>query len=127
MSGLHVQAARVQIVCAANGGFVDFVSAGEESTKWPKVSRDGLDTVRAKIWSRSRASMSSKEGRMALRLHLAKGRYSAVRWNPELSKDASRTMLYPATCNCGRRRTACGFLPSPCATPNNDFSSRWLH
>src|SRR6266852_6332449 len=71
MSGLHVQAARVQIVCAANGGFVDFVSAGEESTKWPKVSRDGLDTVRAKIWSRSRASMSSKEGRMALRLHLA--------------------------------------------------------
>src|SRR5258708_20212672 len=110
MGVMEVGGGSVGVVCAGNGGFVAFVSAGEESTKWPKVSRDGLDTVRAKIWSRSRASMSSKEGRMALRLHLAKGRYSAVRWNPELSKDASRTMLYPATCNCGRRRTACGFL-----------------
>src|SRR5258707_1555664 len=97
MSGLHVQAARVQIVCAANGGFVDFVSAGEESTKWTKVSRDGLDTVRAKIWSRGRASMSSKEGRMALRLHFGKGKYSAVRWDSALSKDTSRAMLHSAT------------------------------
>src|SRR5260370_16710290 len=95
MSGLHVQAARVQIVCAANGGFVDFVSAGEESTKWPKISRGGLDTVRAKIWLRGRASISRKEGRMGLRLHFLKSRYSAVPWNPQLSTNPTTTMPNP--------------------------------
>src|SRR5215207_2486707 len=89
---LQIQAARVQRVSEASGCFCDFAAGGPAAAKSPKFSK-GASMAVAKIWSRTSASRSSREGRIDLRRHFGNGRYSLVRWNPELRMDASRSRL----------------------------------
>ena len=88
-------AAKVHSVSGARGNFEAFTESGAPLRKASKLMTGAL-SIREKIWSRSKFSISSSEGRWegATRLHFGNRKYSpSPRWKPELSRDASSSKL----------------------------------